>query len=91
MSASSETAAGATTLAIAGMTCPACVNAVTRALSRVPGVTQVAVDLAAGQARVDGTASAEALHTAVEAAGYEVTPAAVGQVEGAARGRGGCC
>ncbi|RAI55225.1 heavy-metal-associated domain-containing protein, partial [Roseicella frigidaeris] len=43
-------------LAIGGMTCGSCANAVHRALSCVPGVVSVEVDLAAGRALVQGTA-----------------------------------
>ncbi len=68
--ADQTTAAGHTTLAITGMTCAGCVNAVQRVLSRVPGVSTVAVDLAAGRASVDGSASPASLVAAVEKAGY---------------------
>ena len=60
-------------LAITGMTCSGCVNAVTRALSRVPGVSHVQVDLDTGRAQVAGTASAETLLGAVARAGYDAT------------------
>ena len=63
---------GTIELAIEGMGCEGCVQAVERALRAVPGVRTVRVDLAAGRARVDheGT-QAEALVAAVEKAGYE--------------------
>lgn len=57
-------------LAVSGMTCQGCVNAVTRVLSRVPGASDVAVDLAAGRAVIQGNASPEALLAAVRKAGY---------------------
>ena len=57
-------------LAVTGMTCEGCVNAVTRVLSRVPGATQVRVDLAAGRAEVAGSADPAALLAAVRKAGY---------------------
>lgn len=57
-------------LAITGMTCSGCVNALTRALSRVPGVTNVKVDLASGRAQITGGASPASLVAAVEKAGY---------------------
>ncbi len=59
-----------TTLAIEGMTCGGCVRAVTRALSAVPGVTGVDVDLEQARAMVRGTAPAAALAAAVERAGF---------------------
>jgi copper chaperone CopZ len=57
-------------LSIEGMTCSGCVKAVTRALSKVPGVTDVAVDLDAGQARIIGRVNSQILVAAVEQAGF---------------------
>jgi cation transport ATPase len=45
MSADKQTASGRTVLAVTGMTCATCVRVVTSALSRVPGVDGVEVDL----------------------------------------------
>ena len=59
-----------TRLAVSGMTCHGCVNAVTRVLSRVPGARSVQVDLTAGHAVVDGEANSDALMAAVRKAGY---------------------
>lgn len=66
----SKQAAGPVVLAISGMTCGGCASAVGRALSRVPGVAEARVDLAAGRATVTGTARADDLLRAVEAAGF---------------------
>ncbi|MBI2944039.1 MAG: heavy-metal-associated domain-containing protein [Candidatus Wallbacteria bacterium] len=61
-----------TVLAVRGMTCQNCVRHVTEALTEVPGVQSVKVDLAAGTATVEHTtATREALVAAVEEAGYE--------------------
>lgn len=57
-------------IAVSGMTCQGCVNAVTRVLSRVSGTQDVTVDLAAGRAVVQGTAEPAALLAAVRKAGY---------------------
>jgi len=57
-------------LAIAGMTCNGCAAAVTRVLSRVPGVASVEVDLAGARAAVAGSADPQDLIRAVAAAGY---------------------
>lgn len=57
-------------VAVSGMTCQGCVNAVTRVLSRVPGVGAVQIDLAAGRALVEGEASPDVLLAAVRKAGY---------------------
>ncbi|HEV2545707.1 MAG TPA: heavy metal-associated domain-containing protein [Stellaceae bacterium] len=57
-------------LAISGMTCNGCAAAVTRVLSRVPGVASVEVDLAGARAAVAGTADPQDLLRAIAAAGY---------------------
>ena len=64
-------------LPVRGMHCAACVGKVERALTRVAGVEQASVNLATEQATVSfdpDQTSFEALQTAVEAAGYELTP-----------------
>ena len=58
---------------VQGMTCGGCAKHVEKALRSVPGVTNVAVDLAKGTVAVGGTASFEAMAAGVEAAGYEMT------------------
>ena len=60
-------------LRITGMHCASCVNRVEKALAAVPGVDDVAVNLATEEAQVHGKAAApevSALIAAVEAAGY---------------------
>ena len=60
-------------LPIEGMTCASCVARVERALRKVPGVSEVSVNLATEAATVTGTALArEALVKAITDAGYEV-------------------
>lgn len=68
---SGSTSSERTRLTVRGMTCDSCVNTLRRVLGRVPGVTAARVDLAAGQALVEGSASADTLIAAVERAGYE--------------------
>lgn len=63
--------AATTRLAVRGMTCMGCVNAVTRVLSRVAGAGHVRVDLESGRAEVDGSAAPDDLAAAVRKAGYE--------------------
>ena len=61
-------------LAIHGMTCASCVSRIERALGAVPGVVDVAVNLATERATVGvlaGAATAGQLIAAVKAAGYE--------------------
>lgn len=62
-----------THLTITGMTCNHCKNAVQNALTAVPGVTHVHVDLEEGRADVEGGDLA-ALLAAVTEEGYDATP-----------------
>ncbi len=85
---------GTTTLAIDGMTCGHCVQAVTKALSAVPGVKvrSVAVGSAVIEA-ADGWTTGNAV-AALEEAGYPASAAA--DVPGTVaatptRSGGGCC
>ncbi len=59
-----------TDIRIVGMSCQHCVRAVRDALTGVPGVTAVEVDLDSGSARIQGSASALDLLHAVREAGY---------------------
>jgi Cu+-exporting ATPase len=60
-------------LPVEGMTCASCVSRVERALRKVPGVSDVSVNLATEAATVSGTGLArEALVKAITDAGYEV-------------------
>ena len=64
-----------TTIPIEGMFCASCVKRVERKLERVPGVSEVAVNLATEQARVvydPAQVDEDDLYGAVEAAGYSV-------------------
>lgn len=60
-------------LQVEGMSCGSCVKHVTKALNEVPGVNDVAVDLDAGRATVEGSAEPSALTAALEDAGYPAT------------------
>jgi copper ion binding protein len=59
-------------LEVSGMTCGHCVSAITSAVSALPGVTGVDVDLEAGSVRVEGTPDSDAVTAAIEDAGYDV-------------------
>lgn len=65
-------------LPIEGMTCASCVSRVEAALSKVPGVGQVAVNLSTERASIQsvGEVDRQALIHAIEKAGYDV-PASV--------------
>ena len=66
---------GTTQIKITGMSCQHCVRAVREALTGVPGVSAVEVDLDTGSARIEGRASVLDLLNAVREAGYTAEPA----------------
>ena len=55
---------------VTGMSCAACSARVEKAVSAVPGVTSCSVSLLTNSMGVEGTASAQAIVSAVQAAGY---------------------
>ena len=55
---------------VTGMSCAACSARVEKAVSKVPGVTSCYVSLLTNSMGVEGTASADAIISAVEEAGY---------------------
>jgi copper chaperone len=59
-------------LAVTGMTCNHCVRAVTEAVSAVPGVLGVAVDLAGAKVQIQGEPDPTAVRAAIEDEGYTV-------------------
>ncbi|MDQ3787689.1 MAG: heavy-metal-associated domain-containing protein [Actinomycetota bacterium] len=62
------------TYTVTGMTCEHCVGAVRGEVSRIPGVTDVQVDLSTGQVTVtsDEPVDVEAVRASVDEAGYEL-------------------
>jgi len=62
---------------VQGMTCAHCVAAVTEEVSAIPGVSDVAVDLASGTVTVtaEPAPSADAVAAAVDEAGYTLVTA----------------
>ncbi len=62
------------TYTVTGMTCGHCVSAVTQEVARLPGVHEVAVDLASGSVTVasDAPLPEPRVRAAVEEAGYEL-------------------
>jgi len=63
------------TMSVKGMSCGGCVASVTRVLKAVPGVSDVAVTLDPGAAKVTfdpAKTGAPALRTAIEDAGYDI-------------------
>ncbi|MOA63959.1 Copper-transporting P-type ATPase [compost metagenome] len=77
------------------MTCGSCVKHVTQALSPLPGVEAVEVDMQAGRVRVSGTPDGAALLAALDDAGYPAQLASSSAPAPAAKsagcgGSGGC-
>lgn len=62
-------------ITVTGMSCEHCANAVRAEVSKLPGVTEVDVDVAAGTVRIGGDPmpTDTALRQAIEEAGYEFT------------------
>ena len=65
------------TYTVQGMTCDHCAGSVTAEVTKIPGVTDVAVDVAAGRLTVTSAeqVDADAVIEAVEEAGYRVVGA----------------
>ena len=64
-----------TVLTVDGMSCEHCVNAVTKAVEALPGISGVAVDLSAGTVTVvhsDSAASVDEIKRAIEEQGYDI-------------------
>jgi copper chaperone len=61
-------------IAVVGMTCGHCADAVRAEIARIPGVSQVDVDVASGQVKIAAEPRPDlgALREAVEEAGYEL-------------------
>jgi copper ion binding protein len=66
-----------TVYSVSGMTCEHCAQAVTRAVTGIPGVHDVAVDVTAGKVAVhsDAALPVEGVRAAIEDAGYELVSA----------------
>jgi len=78
------------TLSIDGMTCGHCVQAVTKALSTVPGVRTKSVTVGTAQIETkDGEAAGQAI-AALQEAGYPAR-ATAGEPSAASKMGGGCC
>jgi copper chaperone CopZ len=65
------------TYTVRGMTCDHCVGSVTAEVTKIPGVTDISVDVKAGRLTIlsDEPVPASVVEEAVEEAGYAVVPA----------------
>ena len=62
----------AATYTVVGMTCNGCVNKVTNAVTEIPGVDDVDVDVADGTLEVYGQVDDAAIRAAVAQVGYKI-------------------
>jgi copper chaperone len=62
------------TYTVTGMTCEHCVGAVREEVGRIPGVTDVSVDLSSGRVTVtsEGPVTTDDVRASVDEAGYEL-------------------
>lgn len=60
------------TLKVSGMSCQHCVKAVKSAVGEIDPAADVAVDLDAGEVKIDSGADRQGFVQAIEDAGYEV-------------------
>ncbi|MBA2291465.1 MAG: heavy-metal-associated domain-containing protein [Gemmatimonadales bacterium] len=80
------------TLAISGMSCGGCVNAVRKALSALPGTQVDAVAVGSATVSYDtGLTAVAALEQAVRDAGFDLDTAGVAGKTGDAGSGHGCC
>jgi len=65
-----------TTVKVKGMSCQHCVMAVTKALSQLDGIQNIAIDLAKGEVSFQNSKGVAAgqIKEAIEKAGYQVLP-----------------
>lgn len=61
-----------TRVKIKGMSCEHCVKATTKALAALPGIGEIQVDLAKGEATYEGTVDRQVVAKAIHAIGFEV-------------------
>lgn len=78
------------TLSIDGMSCGHCVQAVTKALSALPGVRVRSVAIGTAQIEADDGAAASQAVTALQATGYPAR-ATASEATAVAKSGGGCC
>ncbi len=60
------------TMKIKGMSCQHCVNSTRKALEGVPGISNIQIDLAKGEASFDGNVDIQAAKEAIIRIGFEI-------------------
>jgi len=60
------------TMKIKGMSCQHCVNSARKALEAVPGISNIQIDLAKGEASFDGNVDIQAAKEAIIRIGFEI-------------------
>ena len=80
-------------LEVQGMSCGGCVKSVTSALTRLPGVSTVDVDLQGGHVTVNGDLplGGDPLVLALTAAGYPAKLTSATTASSPVKKSGGCC
>jgi copper chaperone len=65
------------TYTVRGMTCDHCAGSVTSEVTKIPGISDISVDVKAGRLTIvsDEPVPASAVEEAVEEAGYTIVPA----------------
>jgi copper chaperone len=63
------------TFSVPGISCDHCKAAIEGEVAKLPGIERVTVDVTGRSVTVTGEASDEAVHAAIDEAGYEVAPA----------------
>jgi copper chaperone len=61
-----------TTIKIKGMSCQHCVKSTTEALEKLPGISNVTVNLDSGEATYDGNVDKNTAEEAIKKLGFEV-------------------
>jgi len=90
---STSTTTSTASYTVTGMTCGHCVSTIESALHKVPGVSDVAVDLASGVVTVtsEGPVADVEVRTSVVDAGFEITPLSTEPAAGGTCCGGGGC
>jgi len=84
-------ASGTTTLSIDGMTCGHCVQAVTKALSAVPGVKVRSVAVGSAEIEVSDSGAAGKAMAVLQEAGYPARAMVATDTSVSSKPAGGCC
>jgi len=90
---STSTTTSTASYTVTGMTCGHCVSTIESAVGKVPGVSNVAVDLASGVVTVtsEGPVADTEVRASVVDAGFEITPLSVDPAPAEPAAGATCC